>query len=178
MSPSIPPSPSGPSRETIGAYLDGELSPAEAAEVLAWLEAHPDALREVEEHRRVWSMLSAYEDEPVPAGFAERVLERAGTRPRLRLVRGGGVRAVAIAAGVVVALGVGAIAARRFLRERAPQASDAHAVASAVDAVPAALLESDDLVDLASYSDEEFETLLATDPSVDVVDVPRGPRGG
>src|SRR5438445_4974849 len=62
--------------ERLTAYLDDRMTPAEARDFLAWLERHPDAWKEAEESRRVWALLSAYRDEPVPEGFAERVLAR------------------------------------------------------------------------------------------------------
>src|SRR5688572_1210951 len=61
-------------QELLSAYLDGELPADEAREVAAWLERHPDALREVERQRRLWDLLGRYADEPVPAGFSRRVL--------------------------------------------------------------------------------------------------------
>jgi ferric-dicitrate binding protein FerR (iron transport regulator) len=166
--PDDPSSPGGPLRERLTAYLDGELSPAEARAVLAWLEAHPQALRDLEEHRRVWALLSEYGDEPVSPDFADRVLERgrveAGTPAtrgaRLRLLAGGRGRAVAAAAAVVLVLGAGGLAARRLF---APGDGSA-ALPTAIDGVPSALLESDDVARIAAYSDDEFEALLADDP--------------
>ena len=153
-------------RERLTAYLDGELSPEESREVLAWLTEHPAALRELEKDRRVWALLAAYRDEPVPAGFSDRVLAKAGVAPGgttpasgLTLLAGGRARRyAAMAATVVLALGVGALAASRLSRSPAPSAS-------ALDAVPAALLDSDDdVTKLASLSDDEFEALLHNDP--------------
>ncbi len=64
-------------RERLNAYLDDRMSPEEAREFLAWLEGHPDAWKEAEAVRRVWTLLGAYRDEPVPEGFADRVLAKA-----------------------------------------------------------------------------------------------------
>ena len=152
-----------------------------------WLEAHPDALRDAEESRRVWALLSAYADEPVPEGFAERVIARAsgatsqaeargGAVPAsvaspLRLLSGGRRRALAAAAAVLVAVGAGAL----LLRDGGPRVSD---VSLALEAVPAELLESDNLASLASLSDEEFEALLAADPETLAADSHRKNRGG
>src|SRR5688500_20002725 len=61
-------------QELLSAYLDGELPAEEAREVTAWLDRHPDALREVERQRRLWDLLGRYPDEPVPAGFSQRVI--------------------------------------------------------------------------------------------------------
>jgi anti-sigma factor RsiW len=166
-------------REQISAYLDGELSPEESREVLAWLQAHPESLKAVEETRRVWDLLGAYGDEPVPEGFAERVLaavreesgaadaaagvDAATRRAGFRLLPSGRARAVAVAAAVLLALGAGALIGRTFGRGPSPVAPPA--VASALDAVPPELLESDGLESLATLSDEEFETILTGDPS-------------
>ena len=67
-------------RELISAYLDGELSADESRHVTEWLDTNPGALREVEHIRRTWDLLEAYEDEPVPEGFAARVFETAGVQ--------------------------------------------------------------------------------------------------
>ena len=156
-------------RERLTAYLDGELSPADSREVLAWLKTHPAALRELEEDRRVWALLAAYRDEAVPAGFSDRVLAKAGAAPgaaarpgSLALLAGGRARRyAAMAASVVLALGVGALASNRLFRSPASSAAGS----SALDAVPAALLDSDDdVTKLASLSDDEFEALLHDDP--------------
>ena len=63
-------------RVRLTAYLDDQLSPAEAREFLALLERDPVAMRRLEEARRVWALLGAYRDEPVPDGFAEGVLAK------------------------------------------------------------------------------------------------------
>jgi anti-sigma factor RsiW len=148
------PDPGGPDAERrLSAYLDDQMSPAEARDFLAWLEAHPDALRAAEEHRRVWSLLGAYRDEAVPEGFAERVLARVGVpaastgdaAPVLRLVRG----------------------VRRWR------------ALAALETVPEALLEGDAIARLATLSDDEFEALLEADPQDLPADAGRtGPRGG
>ena len=118
-------------------------------------------------------MLGAYRDEPVPEGFAERVLRASGARegagaagaahtdarPALRLLPGGRARFAAMAAAVLLAVGVGGFAVRRLFPAHEP----AHATASAIDEIPAALLESEDIADLASYTDDEFEALLTAD---------------
>jgi anti-sigma factor RsiW len=190
MSPSdrFDPSAGGPGdpafRERLTAYLDGELSPAESREVLAWLERNPRALKELEEHRRVWALLGKYGDEPVPAGFAERVLAGAGAAPAgegssaagvapLRVLRGvrrvgRAARFAAVAATVVLAVGAGLWIARR----EAPPSSPA-GTTSALEGVPTALLESEAAVNLANFTDEEFETILQGDPE-DLVFLGRG----
>jgi anti-sigma factor RsiW len=169
-------------RERLTAYLDGELSPEESRKVLVWLEKNPKALKELEEHRRVWALLGKYRDEPVPVGFAERVLSTAGAAPAssssgsasapgLRVLRGGrALRFAAVAATVVLAIGVGTFAMRR-------EAEKPAGTASPFDAVPLALLESEAVVNLATVSDEEFETILQGDPE-DLVQVVAGRGGG
>ena len=173
----------GAFRERLTAYLDGELSPEESREVLAWLEAHPAALRELEEHRRVWALLGTYRDEPVPAGFSDRVLAGAGAspsaakstaagKPSLRVLAGGrALRAAAIAATFVLAVGAGLYVANR---EGVPSPAGG---ASSLESVPTALLESEAALKLAEVSDEEFETILQGDPE-DLLQVVSGRGGG
>ena len=170
-------SPSDPLRERLTAYLDGELSPAESREVLAWLEKNPQALKELEEHRRVWALLGKYPDEPVPAGFTERVLVSAGVLPAgkasLHVLPGGrALRFAAVAAAVVLAVGVGVIAGPRFVPAPRPEGG-----ASSLDSVPTALLESESAFNLATVTDEEFETILQGDPE-DLAQVVAGRTGG
>lgn len=101
-------------RELLVAYLDGELGAEEALVVSTWLDDNPGALREVEHYRHTWDLLEHYEDEPVPADFAQRVFdavgiehgrEKAGEREgkvlRLAWYR----RPLATAAAVLVAVG-------------------------------------------------------------------------
>jgi anti-sigma factor RsiW len=164
-------------RERLTAYLDDRMAPDEARAFLASLEAHPAAWKEAESSRRVWSLLAAYRDEPVPEGFAERVLgactgmARVGVEPvaertPFSLLRGGRrARTIALAASILVAVGAGALVGRRFAPSG--ESPPPHAVAS-LDAVPVGLLDrldSDTLVQLASLSDEEFDALLTADPS-------------
>lgn len=65
-------------RELLVAYLDGELSAEDALRVSTWLDDNPGALREVEHYRHAWDLLEHYEDEPVPADFAQRVFDAVG----------------------------------------------------------------------------------------------------
>lgn len=166
-------------RERLTAYLDDRMSPAEAREFLAWLESHPEAWKEAEAVRRVWSLLGAYRDEPVPEGFADRVLARAAAeggaasgvepvagRPALRLLAGGRARAFAAAAAIVAALGVGALLGRGYGTRSATTPPPEGAVA-ALDALPSGVLDQldgDTLTQLASLSDAEFSALLLADP--------------
>lgn len=157
-------------KERLSAYLDDELSPEEAREVLAWLEGDPAALKDAEELRRVWDLLAHYRDEDVPEGFADRVLARVGSSGRLpaanseerrslwAVLRGGTPRLrFAAAAAVLVAAGLGAVVATRVVPRAAPASSSV-----ALESLPAEAIES--LSSLSSLSDEEFEAVLAGDP--------------
>lgn len=169
-------------RERLNAYLDDRMSPAEAREFLAWLESHPEAWKEAEAVRRVWALLGAYRDEPVPEGFADRVLAKASaeagadraaggvepvaSRPALRLLAGGRARALAAAAAILAALGVGALLGRG-LGDRPPASPVPDAAVAALDAMPSGVLDQldgDTLTQLASLSDAEFSALLLADP--------------
>jgi len=149
-----------PSRreELLTAYQDDELSPDAARRVTAWLDGHPDALRNLEHRRRVWDMLELYEDVPVPEGFAARVFARVGVhlgrRPRAPWLLGGLVAAAAVA---VLALGL----ALRRSPPSAPPPAPEQEVARVLDAVPPDLLENVDVV--LSLSDEEFQGVLLDD---------------
>jgi anti-sigma factor RsiW len=84
------------------ALVDGELPPARATEVEAWLAEHPDAARRVEAYRRINQGLCEHFD-PLLSGPAPERLQlaaqarpQAANRPRWTLV-----------ASVVLALGVG-----------------------------------------------------------------------
>ena len=172
-------------RERLTAYLDGELSPAEAREVQAWLEAHPAALRALEEDRRVWSLLAAYRDEGVPAGFSDRVLSNTGARDvrnawrrrrrrRRRFGRRRGAAHAPLRRPRAALRGDGRDGGPRGRRRRvrrepsraSPETGASPGLASsALDAVPAALLDTEDAVTkLASLSDDEFDALLQDDP--------------
>ena len=165
-------------RERLTAYLDDQLSSAEAREFLELLQRDPVAMRRLEEARRVWALLGAYRDEPVPEGFAESVLEKMaadgasgdGTtseRSGLRLLAGGRSRfALATAATVVAALGLGVVWALRALDPAQPT-DPASSTLATLEAVPPGLLDSldaDSLTRIASLSDEEFDALLSAEP--------------
>lgn len=157
-------------RLQVNAYLDGELPPEEARDVLRWLEAHPKALRAAEEARRVESLLGLYADEPVPEAFAEKVLAEVGVgravdtdasaRPVFLLLRGRSMRIAAIAAGALLAVGVGVLVASRGGGAPTP----ASATVAALEALPAELLENGDVAKLADLSDEDFDALVAGEP--------------
>ena len=74
----------GPERDALlAAYLDGALEPDAARAVAEWLDEHPDELRRIEQHRRVWDLLAQYEDETPAEGFSAEVLEACGVAPSL-----------------------------------------------------------------------------------------------
>jgi anti-sigma factor RsiW len=169
-------------RETLQAYLDGELPDDDARRVAAWLAVHPEARAQLEPLRRLHDLLGAYGDEPVPEGFSERVLASTGTGearetvPALagRLLRLPRWLPVAAAALLLVGLGLAAhvLSGRMPQKEgMSPQAPSETAVA--LDSVPPDLLEHADV--LLSLSDAEFDAVLALDPA-DVADA--GPNGG
>lgn len=142
----------------LAAYRDGELDDAAAREVVAWLDAHPDALRALEHDRRTWELLGRYGDEPVPAGFSARVLQAAGVRrARLRLWQRPPV--LAAAAALLLALGAGA---GLWLRGTPPGGAPAPALA----AIDLDLVQHGSLEALLALSDAEFEALLAEDPDL------------
>ena len=129
------------------------------------------------EAARVWDALGAYPDEPVPPGFAERVMERVLSIPEsaaegvaegastvertpMRVLEGGRFRGLAIAASLVAALGAGMLLSPRFLVR---EVVSAPAPTAALEAVPADLLDNEGLVSLASLPDADFEALLLAD---------------
>jgi anti-sigma factor RsiW len=150
-------------REVLSAYLDDELSPEAARHVTAWLDEHPDALRDVEHLRRMWDLLELYEDERVSDGFTARVLEAAGVQStgpkwgRVLPLRRPATLAAA-AAVLLVGLGVG------FLIARPPSPSVPTGPSSTtadVAPVPEEYLEEVDV--LLALSDEEFSAYLLAD---------------
>jgi anti-sigma factor RsiW len=147
----------------LAAYLEGTLDDDRAREVTAWLDRHPAALREIEHQRRLWELLGRYPDEPVPAGFSQRVLDAAGaTRvvthtpaPR-RSLRGW---ALAAAAAALVAVGATVLLRARPVVEPQP---DALSIAG----IDLDLVQHANLEGLLTLSDDEFEALLADDPDL------------
>ena len=147
--------------EVLNAYLDDELTPAAARHVTAWLDAHPEMLKEVEHARRVWDLLDLYEDEPVAEDFAARVLARTGAatsaprRPFFLRPR------VTAAAAAVLLLAVGGLLlATNSGDPTAPATQDAAGLTE-LESVPAEYLEQADA--LLALSDDEFEALLVAD---------------
>lgn len=144
--------------ELISAYLDDELTPEQAREVTLWLDDHPDALREVEHHRRVWDMLEHYPDEPVPEDFATRVTRQVGALDRTHR-RGVMIGLLAVAASILVAAIVGLTVLQRDLPNQ--EVAKAPAEADVLAEVPPELFQDMDLI--ISLSDDEFEGVLIAD---------------
>ena len=156
--------------ETLSAYLDGELSDEAARDVTAWLERHPEALREVEHQRRLWSLLGRYPDEPVPEGFAQRVLATvrpagasdvpvpAASTPHVRLLRRR-VWAFSAAAAVLAAIGTAVVLGAR----KEPGPGEVR-VSDELVALDADFVQHTDLAQMASLSDDQFAVLLIEDP--------------
>lgn len=157
----------------LSAYLDGELSASDARVVTAWLDQHPDALRDVEHQRRVWDLLDTYVDEPVADHFADGVFEAVEIR-RGRVVSMAWYRRplVAAAAGMLIALG-GAVAFWNATDRGAATTTTQATLASqtslgtsletlvALESVPAELLLDDDTLTLIStLDDEHFEAFV------------------
>lgn len=153
--------------ELLCAYLDGELSDERAREVTTWLEGQPEALAEAERQRRLWDLLGRYADEPVPAGFAARVLGEVGAAGRPALRAAGAPRwfqrprVLAAAATLLVALGAGALWRARG-REALPVAG---VELAALESIDADFVQHADLGEVLSLSDAQFEALLVAEPS-------------
>jgi anti-sigma factor RsiW len=149
--------------ELLTAYLDGELSADQAREVTAWLERHPEALREVEHQRRLWDLLGRYGEEPVPAGFAERAVAASGAHRAVpvtpaspRLAR----RRWALAAAAAVLLALGAFALGRRGADVPPGTTEV----AALESVDLDFIQHANVDELLALSDEQFAALLAGDP--------------
>jgi anti-sigma factor RsiW len=68
------------SEELLSAYVDGELSASERAEVERWLEQHPSARDKLEDFRRLSQMFGNLPRTEVPDEFRTQVLQRAERR--------------------------------------------------------------------------------------------------
>ena len=160
-------------RELLNAYLDGELPAETALRVSTWLDDNPGALRELEHLRHTWDLLERYDDEPVPADFAQRVFdavgieraEREGKVVRMAWYR----RPLATAAAVVVAVGATVFVMKGTPSEPTLAPTPTVDVVSVLEDVPAdqldeLLLNADVLLSVdAEALDEDFdaETVLA-----------------
>lgn len=149
--------------ELLTAYIDGQLEPAEAQAVAVWLEAHPAMLREVETLRRIDDLLGTYPDPDVPEGFADRVLAATSGVTPLVAHAGGLRRWLPMAAAAVVLAGVGGLIGFGWGRGQTTTQVPSPTLA-VLDAVPAAALEDDALLDFLVVSDQEsFDAWLAGD---------------
>ena len=91
--------------EQLSAYLDGELSEADAAAVARALQADPQLAGELERLRAVRQLVASLPRESAPAGLASRVLAQA--RPAGRAPWTARLARLAAAAVVLVAVGLG-----------------------------------------------------------------------
>ena len=158
-------------QELLCAYLDGELPAERARDITAWLERHPDALREVERQRRLWDLLGRYADEPVPAGFAKSVVNTVGAgKATGRAAGGAGARrlalprrawALAAAAAVLAAVGVALYSSRGT--SDTPVAPEGTEMAT-LESIDVDFVQHADLGSLLSLSDAQFQALLYEDP--------------
>lgn len=150
-------------QECLTAYLDGELSAEDARVVTAWLDEHPDVLRDIEHQRRVFDLLESYVDEPVADHFADGVFEAVGIR-RGAVVQMAWYRRplVAAAAGMLIALGGATAFWNLTERGRVPEpAETTPASLVALESVPAELLLDDDALTLvSSLSDDHFNAYV------------------
>jgi anti-sigma factor RsiW len=166
--------------ETLSAYLDGELPDEAARAVTAWLERHPEALREIEHQRRLWSLLGRYGEQPVPEGFARRVLaaarlevapppfppgESAGVQlpaaavPNARISRRR-LWAFSAAAAVLAAVGTAILLGSRPEPRPGTQPGATQALAE----LDADFVQHADLAQLVTLSDDQFSVVLLEDP--------------
>lgn len=156
-------------RELISAYLDDELPAHEARQITLWLDENPGALKEVEHIRRTWDLLDHYEDEPVPEGFAQRVLAAVGLRrsavePAGRMIQMAWYRKpqtwAAAAAVLLVAIGlIFTMKDDAATTPATPLPAAQASVATVIDDVPDDVLVY--LDDIANLDDERLDTLIA-----------------
>ena len=90
------------SHEQLSAYLDGELSEADAAAVARALQADPQLAGELERLRAVRQLVASLPRESAPAGLASRVLAQA--RPAGRAPGPGGLARLAVAVGLGITM--------------------------------------------------------------------------
>lgn len=105
------------STETLQAYADGRLPPAEAAGVEAWLAEHPDAQAQIQAWRHNDTLLRAAYDPLLAEPIPERLARAARPRPPQPVWR-------AAAAVAWLALGLGLGYGLRGLQSSAPSPSD------------------------------------------------------
>lgn len=94
-------------REQLSAYLDGELSEAEAAAVARAVEADSQLARELDRLRAVKELVAALPRQSAPAELASRVLARAEREGRFAARAPWGVRLARLAAAALVLIAVG-----------------------------------------------------------------------
>ncbi|MDJ0975396.1 MAG: hypothetical protein QNJ98_13105 [Planctomycetota bacterium] len=156
-------------RELISAYLDGELPAHEARQITHWLDENPGALKEVEHIRRTWDLLEHYEDEPVPDGFAQRVVRAVGIEraagARGRVIPMAWYRRpqalMSLAAVLVLAIGLPLVLSKGPGDVVTPPAVTTTSAADLLETVPDELLLQLDT--LANLDDEVVDSVLSDD---------------
>jgi anti-sigma factor RsiW len=144
------------SRETLLAYADGELPPAEAETVAAYLAANPEAAAEVALWKRqdeaIRTLFSPAAAEPVPPRLKPRRIAAELDQRRTSRWR------IATAAVVMLGIGLGAGWLARPLLE--PAASE-RLIASAVTAHEVYAAENRHAVEVAAAEEEHLVTWLS-----------------
>ncbi len=118
-------------RELLSSFLDGELTPAETAEVRAFVDRHPDAQLELEGLAQVRSWVHDLPPVDPPFGFYERMLQPQKRSRRLGTKLGAAVGAAA--AAVVLLVGVTPLTDRVAPPVNAYAERHMHMVAPAAD---------------------------------------------
>jgi anti-sigma factor RsiW len=144
-------------RDTLMAYVDGQLDPAERTAIEAWLTLNPDAAVEVTLMQRqndaIRTLFGPAGAEPVPARLKPRRIAAEIGHSRTRSWRW------AAAAVVLVGLGLGAGWFARPLLEARP--ASATLIADAVNAHTVYVAENRHAVEVASADSEHLSTWLS-----------------
>ena len=156
-----------PLREKIWRH---DLTPAEQAELRAWLNAHPEATTDLETERKLTALLGGIPDAPVPSNFTARVLQAVEHEVRVQnrneLSRPWWLRVLLPRAVAVSVIALGGIFAHQAYQanQRTNLAKSLEAVAG-VDALPSAeaLEDFETIVRLAPplAADEDLVSLMA-----------------
>lgn len=127
-------------REQLSAYLDGELSDAQAKVVEQTLAHDADLARELEALRATQDLLRSLPKAPAPKNFAANVLAEARSRglagqsPAKTSGRSRWIRMAGMAAMLVMAMGLGMLLSQKIFRQ--PTAGPHHEIAAAPPAEP------------------------------------------
>jgi anti-sigma factor RsiW len=156
-----------PLREKIWRH---ELTPAEQAELRAWLAAHPESAAELETEKNLTGLLSRLPDAPVPSNFTARVLQAVERETRTeegrKIARGWWLRVLLPRAAVVAAvIGGGFFSYQSYQSAQRAKFVEGLAAVTGVAAVPGAeTLEDFEVIRRLpekSVADEELISLLA-----------------